>query len=126
MIGRGQQVQARRVRGLRKQRIGVPAMKNDCARPIKITVPRAALVAVGGAAIAICAVALPSETVAAPKRHHEAVYYTITMTDAGRARRLKAKPQTDTGKGVVVPQGSVTFIDTTGVRGQNKAPMRRR
>jgi hypothetical protein len=59
-----------------------------------------ALVALGAAAIAIIAAAVvsPSEAAAAPKRHQEVQYYTITMTEsrAARAPRLKAKPQTGT------------------------------
>jgi len=55
---------------------------------------------VTAAGVAIFAVAASSsETVAAPKRHQEVQYYTITLTNGTVARgpRLKAKPQTNTG-----------------------------
>jgi Flp pilus assembly protein CpaB len=66
----------------------------------EVTMLRGALLAAGVAAVAIFAAGTtPSETAAAPKRHQETQYYTITLTDsrlAPRGPRLKAKPQTGT------------------------------
>jgi hypothetical protein len=56
-----------------------------------------ALVALGATAIAAFAsVVRPSEAAAAPKRHQQVQYYTITLTAsrAPRGPRLKSKPQT--------------------------------
>src|SRR5262249_16643053 len=55
---------------------------------------------VTAARVAIFAVAASSSaTAAAPKRHQEVQYYTITLTDGTvtRGPRLKAKPQANTG-----------------------------
>ena len=73
--------------------------------------PRAAAILVAVAA-AFCAAAITSssKSAAAPKRHHEVQYYTVTLTNAARGPRFKAKAQTNTGKGAVVPQGSVRFL----------------
>jgi hypothetical protein len=61
-----------------------------------------ALVALGATAIAAFAsVVSPSEAAAAPKRHQDVHYYTITMTEsrARRGPRLKTKPQAATSSG---------------------------
>jgi hypothetical protein len=58
---------------------------------------KVALVALGAIAVAtIAADVSSSEAAAAPKRHQEVQYYTITMTEsrAPRGPRLKSKPQT--------------------------------
>jgi hypothetical protein len=80
-------------------------------------------------AVGVCAAVAtsPSRTAAAPKRHHETLYYTITLTDAARDPRLKSKPQQ--GKKAVVPAGSVRFlIDGTTVQTSrsNNARLRKR
>jgi hypothetical protein len=89
--------------------------------------PRVAVVF--GVAVGICVAAFtsPSRTAAAPKRHHEAVYHSITLTNAARDPRLKAKPSQ--GKKAVVPTGSVRFlIDGTTVQTSrsNNARLRKR
>jgi hypothetical protein len=66
--------------------------------------PRAAVGFAVAIAVCVAAAMSPSRTAAAPKRHHEPIYYTITLTDAARGPRLKAKPQQR--KGAVVPAGS--------------------
>jgi hypothetical protein len=64
-----------------------------------VTMRSVALVVLGAIAIAtIAPVIRPSEAAAAPKRHQQVQYYTITLTEsrAPRGPRLKTKPQTAT------------------------------
>ncbi len=87
--------------------------------------PRAAVVF--AVAVAVCVAATsPSRTAAAPKRHQEIQYYTVTLTNAARDPRLKAKPPQ--GKGAVVPHGSVRFLvdGSPASQGLNNARMRKR
>lgn len=86
--------------------------------------PRAAVVFAVAVSVCLTAATSPSRTAAAPKRHHETVYYTITLTNSPRDPRLKAKPQQ--GKKVVAPTGSVRFLRATSQGSQGNARIRKR
>jgi hypothetical protein len=58
---------------------------------------KAVTVVAAGALILAFSLTIPSEIAAAPKRHREVQYYTITLSDAARGPRLTAKPQTSKG-----------------------------
>jgi hypothetical protein len=73
----------------------------------EINMPRTAVVFAVAVGVCGALATSPSKTTAAPKRHHETLYYTITLTNAARGPRLKAKPQQT--KKAVMPQGSVRF-----------------
>jgi len=86
----------------------------------EIAMPRGALVAVGIAAFCAAAVATSSENAAAPKRHQEFQYQTITLTDARRGPQLKAKPQTSTAGRRY--QGFVSRFSAGGTRTEGPRP----
>jgi hypothetical protein len=94
----------------------------------EIKMPRAAVVFAVAIGLCVATTMSPSRTAAAPKRHHETVYYTITLKDAARDPRLKARPQQ--GKKAVVPKGSVGFIvdgpPQAASQGLSNARMRKR
>ena len=86
--------------------------------------PRVAVVFAVAIAVCVAAAMSPSRTAAAPKQHHEAIYYTITLRDAAREPRLKAKPQQ--GKKVVMPASSVRLLHSGSQGSQGNAGMRKR